>query len=129
MTTTKKYSLPREFAEKWVAALRSGKYRQGSQKLGNSEKGYCCLGVAAKVCGSTDDMLSNGNDVACYLKIGGDYGAKLTRKIFDQIPKELRGEEDKLKENLVAKLINLNDNKHYSFPEIADWIEENVEFV
>jgi len=28
-----KYQLPREFAEKWVVALRSGKYEQGLTKL------------------------------------------------------------------------------------------------
>lgn len=30
--------------EKWIAALRSGKYEQGSEKL-RSSQGYCCLGV------------------------------------------------------------------------------------
>jgi hypothetical protein len=30
--------------EKWIAALRSGKYDQGSEKL-RSHQGYCCLGV------------------------------------------------------------------------------------
>lgn len=30
--------------EKWIDALRSGKYEQGSEKL-RSVTGYCCLGV------------------------------------------------------------------------------------
>lgn len=30
--------------EKWIDALRSGKYEQGSEKL-RSVDGYCCLGV------------------------------------------------------------------------------------
>ena len=29
----KKYKLPKEFAEKWLAALRSGDYVQGTQNL------------------------------------------------------------------------------------------------
>ena len=33
---------------KWVEALRSGKYKQGRGKL-NSENGYCCLGVLCEV--------------------------------------------------------------------------------
>jgi hypothetical protein len=33
------------FRRKWVAALRSGKYKQGDGFL-RSEKGFCCLGVA-----------------------------------------------------------------------------------
>jgi len=30
--------------EKWIDALRSGKYEQGSEKLRGAD-GYCCLGV------------------------------------------------------------------------------------
>jgi uncharacterized protein YeaC (DUF1315 family) len=33
-----------EIKQKWIDALRSGKYSQGSEKL-RSEQGYCCLGV------------------------------------------------------------------------------------
>jgi hypothetical protein len=33
-----------EIKQKWVDALLSGKYDQGSEKL-RSEQGYCCLGV------------------------------------------------------------------------------------
>lgn len=31
--------------EKWVAALRSGEYKQATGVLKNKEGGYCCLGV------------------------------------------------------------------------------------
>ena len=34
-----------ENAEKWVAALRSGEYKQGRKTL-QSKEGFCCLGVA-----------------------------------------------------------------------------------
>ena len=33
-----------EVKQKWIGALRSGKYEQGSEKL-RSVSGYCCLGV------------------------------------------------------------------------------------
>ena len=33
-----------EVKQKWIDALRSGKYEQGSEKL-RSVQGYCCLGV------------------------------------------------------------------------------------
>lgn len=33
-----------EVKQKWIDALRSGKYEQGSEKL-RSQQGYCCLGV------------------------------------------------------------------------------------
>lgn len=37
-----------DFAKKWVAALRSGKYKQGTGKL-NKDGNYCCLGVACQL--------------------------------------------------------------------------------
>jgi hypothetical protein len=35
-------------AKKWVAALRSGEYKQCQQRLTDGE-GYCCLGVACAI--------------------------------------------------------------------------------
>lgn len=37
-------------AKKWVAALRSGKYKQGRGALKKDGK-YCCLGVACEISG------------------------------------------------------------------------------
>ncbi len=39
-----------ELKQKWLDALRSGKYKQGTQYL-NSSSGYCCLGVLCEVAG------------------------------------------------------------------------------
>ena len=36
-------------AKKWVAALRSGKYKQGKNCLKDSTGGFCCLGVACEL--------------------------------------------------------------------------------
>jgi len=43
MATLKSKMNP-EVKQKWIDALRSGKYDQGSEKL-RSVQGYCCLGV------------------------------------------------------------------------------------
>ncbi len=52
---------------KWVAALRSGKYTQGKGQLceyqGTSDKGvceynHCCLGVLAHLCGVENEKMS-----------------------------------------------------------------------
>ena len=40
--------LQRKRVEKWVAALRSGKYKQGKEAL-TTTAGYCCLGVACEL--------------------------------------------------------------------------------
>jgi hypothetical protein len=43
-STTLKTKMNTEVKQKWIDALRSGKYDQGSEKL-RSVTGYCCLGV------------------------------------------------------------------------------------
>lgn len=35
-----------EFIDKWLVALRSGKYEQGTNALRDAKDGFCCLGVA-----------------------------------------------------------------------------------
>lgn len=37
-----------EVKQKWIGALRSGKYEQGSEKL-RGANGYCCLGVLCDI--------------------------------------------------------------------------------
>lgn len=36
-------------ADRWVAALRSGIFKQGTKAELKSEKGYCCLGVLCEI--------------------------------------------------------------------------------
>lgn len=120
MTTAKKYSLPRDFAEKWVAALRSGEYAQARERLGNSVNGYCCLGVACKVAGAKDEMLKN----CSVIHSSPDMG--IPQNIQDVIPNELKGG---VEEEFIRELIELNDDTGFDFHQIADWIEINVEFV
>jgi hypothetical protein len=40
--------LPLDIKEKWLEALRSGKYNKGKESLLNDDK-YCCLGVLCEV--------------------------------------------------------------------------------
>lgn len=37
--------MKKEIADQWIAALRSGDYRQGQRALRNSDNEFCCLGV------------------------------------------------------------------------------------
>lgn len=48
-----------ENQREWLAALRSGDFKQGQGTLRDCEGGYCCLGVAAKV---IDDIYSFENE-------------------------------------------------------------------
>lgn len=101
--------------KKWVAALRSGKYRQGRGKLrtGTSHGGhakYCCLGVLCEVVG----VHRIGDSFYEYEYDGSSY----------LLPLPLR---DKLMvySDIQEVLVNMNDRGE-SFRTIADWIEENL---
>ena len=40
---------PKELRKLWVAALRSGKFKQGKGHLHKGDE-FCCLGVGCEVC-------------------------------------------------------------------------------
>jgi hypothetical protein len=50
MTAKKPIKMPKKLLAKWLAALRSGKYKQGRRTLYNpKEDSFCCLGVLQHV--------------------------------------------------------------------------------
>ena len=51
-----------EIADKWIAALLSGEYKQAKGKLYDGE-GYCCLGVLCKVLGG--EFIEEEGDIKC----------------------------------------------------------------
>jgi hypothetical protein len=100
---------------KWVAALRSGEYKQGQFQLctspdselhpGGDGPVYCCLGVANKIFGlgcSDDDV-----HLFAYLGFG------CTEPIL----------LDQMTQN---KLVRFNDDEGWDFNAIASWIEANL---
>lgn len=100
----KKYTLPKEFGEKWIAALRSGEYKQDTENSTLRHDGcYCVVGVAAIA-----NNLEFKNDNRAVLNDGTDIIKFIGKFLF-------------------RELYNLNDHDEKSFPEIADWIEQNVE--
>lgn len=111
------------FIREWVRALRSGKYRQGKQRLKTSKGRFCCLGVAcdllaAKGIGSwvtpvkQSYSLNNDNESSLELPpavakaLGLDVQNNAVFKCTDQ-----------------GELALLNDDESYTFAEIADTIE------
>lgn len=100
----KTVKLSKSFKNKWVKALRSGKYKQGMGELYNPKiETYCCLGVAAIICGSGKQKLK----------------AEGILNSTHNVPKELIG----LRTGSVpSKLAMYNDNGK-SFKWIASYIE------
>ena len=107
--------MDKELKAKWIAALRSGKYKQGAGELKTSENSFCCLGVLADViapddwmtCPDTDRPIGNSKVSAT-----GD-GFYIKYKYLDD-------------QDIQAKLAKMNDSRDYSFTDIADYIEENL---
>lgn len=94
----------------WVAALRSGEFKQGKRKLYRAgDDSYCCLGVFAKINGMSLKDNGVGTQTEEYLAIEQKIGCSHTT---------------------LVNLIHLNDGAYdgraRSFPEIADYIEENL---
>jgi hypothetical protein len=65
--------LTKEHKDKWLAALRSGEFKQGKTVLVNENKEYCCLGVLCKTLGLTDEEIDKeGYKVLTELFLQGD---------------------------------------------------------
>lgn len=104
--------LPIEFKEKWVAALRSGEYKQGRMGLySESENSFCCLGIGCIISGLEKNKL-----------IGKPYVSG--RLAGGLVPTAIVGYGSQ--NSLVRTLAEMNDLHNKSFSEIADYIEENL---
>lgn len=97
-----------ELRNRWLAALRSGNYEQGTRYLCMGNR-YCCLGVLAEI----DGKLVHGGFLA------DDY------EHISILPKEYQ-EEINLEVADARALMTMNDQGNKSFLEIADWIEANI---
>lgn len=114
-----------EYEEKWVAALRSGKYLQGQgalRQLVNGELRYCCLGVLCDVAGARWVVYTsseNGKSKIYEAHYRGSCSTSL-------IPKAMLSEVGF--SSTIPRLRNgkafssLNDHYGLSFSEIADLI-------
>lgn len=115
----KKYKLPKEFAQKWVEALRSKKYKQGHSYL-YSNGNYCCLGVAGSICKVEKLKMRNMEFLADVV-------------IEEDVPTALLGY--RVDSRLITELTDMNDSTRidgshmFQFPVIANWIESNIEFI
>jgi hypothetical protein len=137
--------MKKEIANKWIAALESGKYQQGKNALEveeNNTSKFCCLGVLCNLAyeekvikriygtvlphisyGTFDDMSStllppsviNWAGIKCD-NFSGEFGEN--KKKDATIPEEKRN-----------TLMKLNDKEGFSFKEIANIIRENWETI
>jgi len=110
-------------AQKWVKALRSGKYKQATGQLKRQDDGgsttFCCLGVAC-------ELAVKAGAIKAYLGWNGALPGEV-RQWLGLSSTEGRFEKKKLKGSFVIDLTDLNDNLKYSFKQIARFIESKPE--
>ena len=97
--------MDKETKDKWVAGLRSGKYKQGRGMLKRNAVGgvkHCCLGVLCEISGLPITSAIN-------------------RKGSDVLTKYVPISKGKLE-----ILMQMNDGFLYDFNEIANHIEQNI---
>lgn len=118
-----------ELIRKWIEELRSGRYKQGHYALRLPSKGgkddeFCCLGVACDVVDPTAwALLLNGKRYAVDGMIGTlPYSIRV--KLFPRITFD--SQEQNRIENIISRLVTMNDTEEKSFEEIADYLEERL---
>jgi hypothetical protein len=97
--------------ELWIAALRSGKYKQAHHWLRKGDS-FCCLGVACDLINPTEWVRACGmyrlaNDSATMLPF--DIKRAFGLDGFDE-----------------SRLVAMNDGERSTFAEIADYIEKTI---
>jgi hypothetical protein len=111
---------------KWIANLKSGKYKQGKRALKqeiSKEFFYCCLGVLA------EQVHKEKFTKTLTYSLGGDFRRyflfdnSLTSTLPDWFWIKL---EVKNYKEIQNQLIDMNDVYNMTFVEIAEWIQLNL---
>jgi hypothetical protein len=112
----------KEVADKWVAALRSGNYKQGTGELKNGKGEFCCLGVLLDINGfkskKTQDARNTFGD--------NSYGAIVDLDIRKKCGIRSAHGEFVGDDGEATFLTRLNDSGK-TFNQIADIIEKHWE--
>lgn len=91
--------MDKDLKAKWLAALRSGKYRQARERLCTADGAMCCLGVLCHIQGADVILLPQ-----------------------EQVPHGTRYAAG-IGLTAMQRLASMNDSGK-SFPEIADYIQQ-----
>ena len=109
--------MKKDVMQKWVKALRSGKYKQATEQLkdGNS---YCCLGVLC-------DISKQGKWYGAGYEVNEEFDdAKLPVAIRKWAGIKVRSANGNIP-SVKKSLVHFNDTAKKNFKEIADIIEKN----
>lgn len=120
-----------EVKEKWVTALRSGDYRQGTLRLrwkgtAATSDTFCCLGVLS-------DLYRKETGRGHWVPGGVDgyifkdgYQMDTSGPTTGVCHWAGINPDDTDNDSVIGHLMGMNDHHRNNFNEIADWIEENL---
>lgn len=109
--------MDQEFKARWVAALRSGEYKQGYGRMRTGNR-FCCLGV---VCDLVDPSRWEEGDRGRHL-----YADLSPHKLgWEGYPPKETAASVGLSLRHMQDLAKMND-REFSFEEIADYIEREL---
>ena len=113
--------MTQEQRDKWVEALRSGKYEQGNKFLRLGDR-YCCLGVLCDLDGAgwTPQLAYFAAKAGPVYSAGPSVHGSEIHTLSEE-----REERLEIEHGIVGQVIYMNDSGK-TFAEIADWIEANV---
>lgn len=106
-----------EIKQKWIEALRSGKYAQTTKVLKTFDNRFCCLGVLCDII-NPNKWVEN-KTYPQYMEYKLEY-----QGFFKMAPPEIMGNAEIATSSCEA-LARRNDGGD-TFNEIADWIEQNL---
>jgi len=105
---------------KWLAALRSGNFKQAYNFLYDKTGGYCCIGVYMQEVKGYKRHASDSDD--CFPQLSQEYPTESSTCTPSWISCM---EDEGISKDQTHNLAHMNDNGK-SFAEIADYIEENL---
>jgi hypothetical protein len=117
--------MPKELRDKWVSALRSGEYVQGTGALYNPRDcSYCCLGVLEYVCEGACEKAASEEAYGSYLAVPSD-------EFYERNDISLLDDTGATDDDIIDDLVLMNDgsmhSRQVSFENIASFIENTVE--
>lgn len=122
----------KEVKDKWVTALRSFEYRQGSCVLNNRDKYFCCLGVLCELAAQEAicERKTNQNGNICYDEEEAYPPQSVAKWAGFPFWQRLNGADYKIystNPSIEGYLLSqYNDQLNKSFNEIADLIEAHL---
>jgi len=109
----------KKIMKRWIKALRSGKYKQTSGKLQDTD-GFCCLGVACELFNKSNTIDECGH-IEGYMPDQQNNSPKWLCNINEDLNKRTKYPTDS--SFFGYDLPEMNDKKKSSFDEIADLLQ------